>query len=103
MQTSCVCILNFNFSFPQQNWNADDYKNQGNRSVILSMKPNTSLVHAVEQLAAIPEKELTKTLIKVAYDKDQIEEALMKSCVKDRVSFCLIFVCLILIHLLVHW
>jgi hypothetical protein len=54
------------------------------------MKPNTSLVHGVEQLAHILEKEPTKTLIKVAYDKDQIEEALMKSCVKDRVSFCLI-------------
>ena len=54
------------------------------------MKPETSLVHAVEQLAHILEKEPTKTLIKVAYDKDQIEEALMKSCVKDRVSFGLI-------------
>jgi hypothetical protein len=54
------------------------------------MKPNTSLVHGVEQLAHILEREPTKTLIKVAYDKDQIEEALMKSCVKDRVIFWLI-------------
>ncbi len=78
--------MNFNLSFPQQNWNADNYQNQGNRSVVLSMKPNTSLVHAVEQLVHILEKEPTKTLIKVAHDKDQIEEALTKSSVKDRVS-----------------
>jgi hypothetical protein len=82
----CMIILDFNFSFPNQIWNADNYQNQGNRSVILSMKPNTCLVHAVEQLADILEKEPTKTLIKVAYDKEQIEMALMKSCVKDRVS-----------------
>jgi hypothetical protein len=50
------------------------------------MKPNTSLVHAVEQLVHMLEKEPTKTLIKVAHDKDQIEEALTKSSVKDRVS-----------------
>jgi hypothetical protein len=85
------CNLNFNFSFPLQNWNPDNYQNQGNRSIILSMKPNTSLVHAVEQLAHILEKEQTKTLIKVAYDKEQIEDALKKSCVKSRVSLNLIF------------
>ncbi len=75
------------FSFPNQNWNADNYQNQGNRSVILAMKPETSLYHAVEQLSHILEREPTKTLIKVAYDNDLIEKALMSSCVTDRVSF----------------
>jgi hypothetical protein len=50
------------------------------------MKPETSLFHAVEQLAHILEKEPTKTLIKVAYDNDLIEKALMNSCIKNRVS-----------------
>jgi hypothetical protein len=50
------------------------------------MKPETSLFHAVEQLAHILEREPTKTLIKVAYDNDLIEKALMSSCVKDRVN-----------------
>jgi hypothetical protein len=50
------------------------------------MKPETSLFHAVEQLAHILEKDPTKTLIKVAYDNDLIENALMNSCIKDRVS-----------------
>ncbi len=50
------------------------------------MKPETSLYHAVEQLAHILEREPTKTLIKVAYDNDLIEKALMSSCVTDRVN-----------------
>jgi hypothetical protein len=77
---------NYYFSFPNQNWNADNYQNQGNRSIILAMKPETSLFHAVEQLAYILEKDPTKTLIKVAYDNDLIEKALMNSCIKERVS-----------------
>ena len=50
------------------------------------MKPETSLFHAVEQLAHILERDPTKTLIKVAYDNDLIEKALINSCIKNRVS-----------------
>jgi len=66
--------------------NSDIYLNRGNRSVFLAVKPDTSLLFAVDQLAYILEREKVKTIIKVGSDKEQIVSALKISEIKDRVS-----------------
>ena len=79
--------LNFIFlhSWPSKETRADDILNIGPRSLFLALKPNTSLVFAVEQLAYILTKEIAKTIIKVGLEKDQIIAALRKTEIAERV------------------
>ena len=73
-------------SWPSKETRADDILNIGPRSLFLALKPNTSLVFAVEQLAYILTKEIAKTIIKVGLEKDQIIAALQKTEIAERVN-----------------
>ena len=74
-------------SWPSKETKTDDYLNIGPRSLFLALKPKTSLVFAVEQLAYILTKEIAKTIIKVGLEKDQIVAALRKTEIAERVSY----------------
>ena len=88
IKTFFVCSgfhCNFLFSWPPKKLNADDYLNSGPTSVILALKPKTSLVFAVEQLAYILEMNIAKSIIKVGLEKCQIIEVLKKTGIAKRV------------------
>ena len=83
-----ILDCNFLYSWPLKGINTDDYLNHGPRSLFLALKPNTSLVFAVEQLAYILEKEEAKTIIKVGLEKSQIIDVLRKETgITERVCY----------------
>ena len=69
---------NFPYSWPLKGINTDDYLNLGPRSLFLALKPKTSPLFAVQQLAYILEREEAQTIIKVGLEKSQINDALRR-------------------------
>jgi hypothetical protein len=64
-----------------------DYLNKGGRVTVFGLKPGTSLICAVEQLAYYLENLNTKIVIKVdSHNIDEVTYAFEKTAIKDRVS-----------------
>ena len=78
----------FYHSWPANtNLKPKDYINKGGRVTVFGLKPDTSLICAVEQLAYYLENLNVKIVIKVeSHDLVDVTLAFEKTSIKDRVS-----------------
>jgi hypothetical protein len=89
-----------NYSWPaNQDLKPKDYLNKGGRVTVFGLKPDTSLICAVEQLANYLENLNVKIVIKVeSHFLEDVTLAFEKTSIKDRVSLFLFVVCSLYLH-----